>query len=165
MAGPRHIGAAQFARLSVVLGLLLALGFATGCESPRARALKTRQAALQQSLGALANQGDIDAMRIVADIEVLRSQTMFSDSVANSLTAMPGTAFIALDPKGLASRIERGLDIAELLAFTGEEQGLLKDGVITADDAAEVRRLATDNMSAAADKVRQLRSHRGTGLP
>ena len=52
-----------------------------------------------------------------------------------------------------------------VLAFTSAEQGLLKDHTITPDDAAEVRRLATDNMAAAAEKAKALRSHHVTGLP
>ena len=90
---------------------------------------------------------------------------MFSDSAANALTAMPGSAFIGLDPKGRPIRVERGQDLTELLAFTSAEPGLLKDHSIRPDDAAEVRRLATDNMAAAAEKAKQLRSHHVSGLP
>lgn len=150
--------------LGVALGLLL-LALVTGCESREARALKAHQLALKQPLSALADQGDVEAMRVVADIEVLRSQSVFSDSAANALATMPGAAFIALDPKGRVSRFERGEDLVELLAFTSVEQGLLKDGTITPDDAADVRRLATDNMAAAAEKAKQLRSHHVSGMP
>lgn len=168
MTGHRHTGT-SLERLGKVLGLplalLLALPVVTGCESREARALKVHQVALKQPLSALANQGDVEAMRVVADIEVLRAQSMFSDSAANALTAMPGVAFIGLDPKGQASRIDRGQDLTELLAFTAVELGLLKDHTITPDDAAEVRRLATDNMAAAAEKAKQLRSHHVSGMP
>jgi hypothetical protein len=150
--------------LGVALGLLY-LTLVTGCESREARALKAQQLALKQPLSTLADQGNVEAMRVVADIEVLRSQTVFSDSAANALATMPGAAFIALDPKGHPTRFERGEDLVELLAFTAVEQGLLKDGTITPDDAAEVRRLATDNMAAAAEKAKQLRSHHVSGMP
>jgi hypothetical protein len=150
--------------LGVALGLLL-LALVTGCESREARALKVHQLALKQPVGALADQGDVEAMRVVADIEVLRSQTVFSDSAANALSTMPAAAFIALDPKGRASRVDRGEDLVELLAFTSVEQGLLKDGTIKPDDAAEVRRLAVDNIAAAAEKAKQLRSHHVSGMP
>jgi hypothetical protein len=168
MDGHRHTGTSR-ERLRIGLGLLLAILLAvpglTGCESRQARALKAHQLALKQPLNTLADQGDVEAMRVVADIEVLRSQSVFSDSAANALATMPGAAFIALDPKGQASRVERGEDLVELLAFTSVEQGLLKDGTITPDDAADVRRLATDNMAAAAEKAKQLRSHHVSGMP
>jgi len=147
------------------LGLALLLALALGCESSETRARKTHMTALQQPLSALADQGDVEAARVVADIEVLRSQTMFSDSAANALAAMPGTAFIALDPKGKPLRVDRGQDIVELLAFTAAEPGLLKDHTITPADAADVRRLATDNLAAAAEKAKQLRSHHVSGMP
>jgi len=153
------------ARPGVALGLLLALAVLTGCESRAARALRIHQAALQQPLGTLADQGDVEAARVVADIEVLRAQSVFSDSAANALTTMPGAAFISLDPTGKPLRVERGQDLVELLAFTALEPMLLKDKSITPDDAAEVRRLATDNMAAAAEKAKQLRSHHVSGLP
>lgn len=168
MEGHRHNGT-SLVRLGIVPGLLLtlllALPVVTGCESSESRDLKAHQAALKQPLSALADQGDVEAMRVVADIEVLRAQSMFSDSAANALTAMPGVAFIGLDPKGQASRVDRGQDLTELLAFTAVEQGLLKDHTITTDDATEVRRLATDNMAAAAEKAKQLRSHHVSGMP
>src|SRR5260221_6329142 len=154
-----------FAGPGIALGLVLVLAAVAGCDSGPARALRLHQAALQQPLGTLADQGDVEAMRVVADIEVLRAQSVFSDSAANALTAMPGAAFIGLDPGGKALRIERGQDLVELLAFTALEPMLLKDKSITPDDAAEVRRLATDNMAAAAEKAKQLRSHHVSGLP
>src|SRR4249920_2850970 len=117
MEGHRHNGA-PLARLGLVVGLLLAVAVGTGCESGAARALKAHQLALKQPLSALADQGDVEAMRVVADIEVLRAQSVFSDSAANALATMPGVLFITLDPKGQASRIERGQDLVELLAFT-----------------------------------------------
>src|SRR5438128_421620 len=120
--------------LLLMLGLLLALAVLTGCESRAARALRIHQAALQQPLGTLADQGDVEAARVVADIEVLRAQSVFSDSAANALTTMPGAAFIALDPTGKPLRVERGQDLVELLAFTALEPMLLKDKSITPDD-------------------------------
>ncbi len=155
--------------VTLVIGLLIALSAAsallTGCESKVAKELKLRETALQSSLGTLADQGDVEAAQLVADIEVLRSQTVFSDSVANALTAMPGTAFLHLDDKGLAQRYERGTDIATLLDFTSAEAKLIQDGVITTDEAADVLRLAMDNLSAAAEKAKSLKSRRGSGLP
>ena len=123
----RHTGISR-PRPGAVLVVLLVLALVTGCESREAQAVKVRQAALRQPLSALADQGEVEAMRVVADIEVLRAQSMFSDSAANALTAMPGTAFISLDPKGQPTRIERGQDLTQLLAFTSAEPGLLKGG-------------------------------------
>lgn len=156
-------------RLIVAILLLIAalasIALLTGCETKAAKELKLRTAALQSSLGTLADQGDVEAAQLVADIEVLRSQSVFSDSVANALTAMPGAMFLHLDEQGQAQRFERGADIATLLEFTAEEAKLIQDGVITSDDAADVRRLATDNMAAAAEKAKALKGRRGSGLP
>lgn len=169
MDGTRRNRTSLGSRVQIVLALLLAAFAATalltGCESKASKELKLRTTALQSSLGTLADQGDMEAAQIVADIEVLRSQTVFSDSVANSLTAMPGTAFLHLDDQGLAQRFERGTDIATLLDFTSDEAKLIQAGVFTAEDAAEVRRLATDNLSAAAEKAKGLRNRQGSGLP
>jgi hypothetical protein len=168
MDGRPHTGTSHERRgraTPLLLALLIACVALAGCESSESRALKTHAAALKQPLSALADQGDVEAMRVVADIEVLRSQSVFSDSAANALATMPGSAFIGLDAQGKVLRIERGEDLVELLAFTAVEQGLLKDGTITADDAADVRRLATDNMAAAAEKAKQLRSHHVSGMP
>ncbi len=159
----RHAAAALATALLIVLSAVGAL--LTGCESKAAKELKLREVALQSSLGTLADQGDVQAAQLVADIEVLRSQSVFSDSVANSLTAMPGTAFLHLDDKGLAQRYERGTDIATLLDFTSAEAKLIQDGVITTDEAGDVHRLAMDNMSAAAEKAKSLKGRRGSGLP
>lgn len=153
-------------RLATLLMLaLLTAAFVTGCESKAAKELKQRNAALSSSLGTLADQGDVEAANVVADIEVLRSQSVFSDSVANALTAMAGSAFLHLDEKGQALRFERGTDIATLLDFTSVEAKLIQDGVISSDDAAEVRRLASDNLAAAAEKAKALQNRRGSGLP
>lgn len=158
-----------FARLALAALLLLALlatgALLSGCESKAAKEIKLRTAALQSSLGTLADQGDVEAAQLVADIEVLRSQNVFPDSVANALTAMPGAAFLHLDEKGVAQRMDRGTDIASLLEFTADEGKLIQAGVITADDAAEVRRLAMDNLAAAAEKAKALRNRSGSGLP
>lgn len=164
MDGHRHIGF-PLGRLGPALGLLLALALLSGCESRQSREAKEFQTALKQPLNVLAEDGDIEAMRVVADIEVLRAQSVFSDSAANALSALPASAFIGLDVKGQPIRIERGEDLTDLLAYTAEEQTLLKTGDITPAQAAELRRLAIDNLAAAAEKSKKLRTHRGSGLP
>src|SRR5262245_2642465 len=73
----------------LVLALLLLVGVAAAVScgpSPIERA----RARLLEPLAALADSGDVEALRVVADIEVLRASGMLSDSVANVLTAMPG---------------------------------------------------------------------------
>ena len=164
MDGPLHHGRI-FGRIAIAACVVTALLAATGCETGAQRARKAHLAALHQPLGQLADQNDVEAARVVADIEVLRSQSVFSDSAANALIAMPGTAFMTVDPKGQPLRIERGQDITELLAFTAVEPAMLKEKNITPNDAAEVRRLAVDNLAAAAEKAKQFRMHRRTGLP
>jgi hypothetical protein len=151
--------------LIVLFALMLAVVGLTACESKQAKELKAKKSALDAPLSALAEQGDLAAMQLVADIEVLRAQTMFPDSVANALVAMPCTAFLHLDEKGELGRYERGDEITALLEFSTGEAQLVRDGVITAADGVEVRRLAGENLSAAADKVKELKSKTGSGLP
>jgi len=155
----------RFGRAVCAAAMLLALVTAAGCETGAQKARKANLAALKLPLGQLADQNDVEAARVVADIEVLRAQSVFSDSAANALIAMPGAAFMTIDAKGQPLRIERGQDITELLAFTAVEPAMLKEKNITANDAAEVRRLAIDNLAAAAEKAKQFRMHRRTGLP
>ena len=106
---------------------------------------------LETPLAVLADSGDVEALRMVADIEVLRATGMFSDSAANALTAMPTKEFFALDDKGVRARAGRGDDISTLLAYTSVEPTLLKEAVITQAQAAELRRMAQDNITAAAE--------------
>lgn len=151
--------------LAAVFTLALAVMSLTACETQQAKELKARKAALAAPLSALAEQGDLAAMQLVADIEVLRAQSMFPDSVANALVAMPCNAFLHLDEKGELGRFERGNEITALLEFSTSEAQLVRDGAISDTDGAEVRRLAAENLSAAADKVKELKSKRGSGLP
>ena len=162
---PSRVAAHLIRRTCVLLFALSAVVLLVGCESNATKELKARTTALQSSLGTLADQGELEAAQVVADIEVLRSQSVFSDSVANALTAMPGSAFLHLDEKGLSQRFERGSDIATLLDFMSMEAKLTEGGVITSDEVADVRRLATDNLAAAAEKAKALKNRRGSGLP
>jgi len=168
-ARERRAVAAPVARLALLVAqlavALLVLIAAAGCETGAQRARKAHLAALHQPLGQLADQNDVEAARVVADIEVLRAQSVFSDSAANALIAMPANAFLTVDAKGQPLRVDRGQDITELLAFTAVEPAMLKEKNITPNDAAEVRRLAVDNIAAAAEKAKQFRMHRRTGLP
>jgi hypothetical protein len=136
----------------LLLPVLVALAglalLAPGCGPSR---LEVQRRGLEQPLAALADSGDIDALRMLADIEVLRADGMFSDSLANALTAMPASEFLALDDKGVRSRSGRGVDITTLLAYTTAEPMLLQEMAITPEQAAELRRLAHDNITAAAE--------------
>ena len=132
-----------------VLLLVACLGaLSAGCGPSRLEKARDR---LASPLAALADSGDVEALRVVADIEVLRADGMLSDSLANALTAMPSTEFFSLDEKGVRARSGRGVDITSLLAYTSAEPMLLKELVITPEQAAELRRLALDNMAAAAE--------------
>jgi len=147
---PRSPG--NLRRTRFVVPVLLALAclatLAAGCgPSPVERA----RARLELPLAALADSGDVEAMRVVADLEVLRAEGMLSDSLANMLTAMPSTEYFVVDDKGVRARSGRGTDITTLVAYTAAEQMLLKELVITPEKAAELRRLALDNMQAAAE--------------
>lgn len=130
----------------VVLAGLAAL--AAGCGPSK---LELQRRGLEQPLVAVADSGDVEALRMIADIEVLRADGMFSDSLANALAAMPANEFLALDDKGVLSRTGRGVDITTLLAYTAAEPMLIKEMAITPEQAAELRRLAHDNITAAAE--------------
>jgi hypothetical protein len=128
--------------------LVALLAAAVSCGPNKVEVARDR---LESSLAVLADSGDVEALRMIADIEVLRATGMFSDSVANALTAMPTKEFFAMDEKGVRARSGRGEDITTLLAYTSQEPMLLKEAVITPEQAAEVRRMAIDNMTAAAE--------------
>lgn len=112
-------------------------------------------------LASLADSGQVEAMRVVADIEVLRAQGMFTDSLANSLMELPASEYMALDDQGTLTRIGRGLELGSLVEFIAVEPQLLQELVITPAQAAELRRLAMENMSAAADMATDLRGPQG----
>jgi hypothetical protein len=131
---------------ALALGAFVAIGVGCG-PTP----LQKERARLALPLAALADSGDVEALRMIADIEVLRADGMFSDSLANTLTDMPATEFFSVDEKAVRSRAGRGADITTLLAYTAAEPMLLKEQVITPEQSSELRRLALDNMTAAAE--------------
>ena len=123
-----------------------------------------KESALVAPLSALAEGGDVEAMRLLADIERLRGVGVFSDSAANALAATPGTEFLTTDAKGVVTRAVVGDDITTLLEYSVAEPLLLKEKTITEADAIELRRLANYNTSAAAEMAAKLRARR-SGLP
>jgi hypothetical protein len=135
------------------LVLFVALALAGACASPAARAQKARLASLPKPLNELGEAGDVDAMRLIADIEVLRARGLFSDSLANALNRLPGTAFFGLSPDGKFGRVERGSDITTIVQYEEAEPALLKAGVITAQQVSEIHILIEDNMAAAVDMI------------
>lgn len=141
-----------FPPVRLLLPVLLVLGglaaLALGCGPSK---LELERRGLERPLVAVADSGDVEALRMLADIEVLRADGMFSDSLANALAAMPASEFLALDDKGVLSRAGRGVDITTLLAYTSAEPMLLQEMAITPEQAAELRRLAHDNITAAAE--------------
>jgi hypothetical protein len=53
---------------------------AVGCGPSK---IQKEQSVFDRPLATLADSGQVEAMRVVADIEVLRAQGMFTDSLAN----------------------------------------------------------------------------------
>ncbi len=151
--------AASFRSAVPAVWLLAAL--VTGCAGWGANKLDAQKAALERPLASLADSGDVEAMRVVADIEVLRAQGMFSDSLANVLTALPGGEFMSFDENGVRSRAGRGADITTLLEYSSAESILLKELVITPEQVAELRRLVLDNMAAAAEMAAGFQGRQG----
>jgi hypothetical protein len=145
------------------LGALLALAL-VGCGSLGGGATAKKKSALAVPLSSLVESGDVEAMRLLADIERLRAVGVFSDSSANALAAMPSDQFLSLDSKGHVTRSTVGDDITTLLEYSTEEPLLLKEQVITAADATELRRLANYNTAAAAEMASKLKERR-SGTP
>lgn len=148
------------AALVAALTLIAALTALTACESADAKKQKAWQISMKSDLGALADKGDTGSMQLVADIELLRASGFLSDSAATALTQLPGETYFTYVPGGEPQRQNQAVRISTLLEFTTEEQALLKDGVITEAEAAEARRLAADNLAAAAELVSQYRGRR-----
>src|SRR5262245_28111647 len=99
-------------------------------------------------------------MRILADIERLRAEGVFSDSAANALGATSASQFMEVDKKGEVTRAVVGDDITTLLEYSEAEPLLLKEQVITSADATELRRLANYNTAAAAELASKLKARR-----
>src|SRR5262249_36990570 len=147
-----------------MLWTLLALTFIGCAKFGSGGATAKKMSALDAPLNALAEGGDVPAMQLLADIERLRAEGVFSDSAANALGATPGTQFFELDKKGEVTRAVVGDDIPTLLEYSVAEPLLLKEQVITAADATELRRLANYNTAAAAEMASKLRGRR-SGMP
>jgi len=146
-----------------LLGALMALAL-VGCGAFGSGAKTKQQTALVSPLNALAEGGDVEAMQLLADIERLRAEGVFSDSAANALGSTPANQFFALDKKGHVTRAVVGDDITTLLEYATAEPLLLKENVITAADATELRRLANYNTAAAAELASKLKERR-SGTP
>jgi len=146
-----------------LLGTLLALAL-VGCGMFGSGASAKKKSALGAPLAALAEGGDVEAMRMLADIERLRAEGVFSDSAANALAATPAERFLTMDGKGHITRAVVGDDITTLLEYSEAEPLLLKEQVITAADATELRRLANYNTAAAAELASKLKERR-SGTP
>lgn len=144
-------------------GLLMALTI-VGCGMFGSGTKAKKQSALSVPLSALAEGGDVEAMNVLADIERLRAEGVFSDSSANALAATPGTQFLTLDSKGHVTRAVVGDDITTLLEYSEAEPLLLKEQAITPADATELRRLANYNTAAAAELAAKLKERR-SGTP
>lgn len=146
-----------------LLGTLMALTL-VGCGMLGSGAKAKKQTALAAPLSSLAEGGDVEAMRLLADIERLRAEGVFSDSAANALAGTPSSQFLSVDPKGHVIRAVVGDDITTLLEYSTAEPLLLKERVITAADATELRRLANYNTAAAAELASKLKERR-SGTP
>jgi len=145
------------------VGALVALSL-VGCGMLGSGAKAKKQSVLSAPLNTLAEGGDVEAMNVLADIERLRAEGVFSDSSANALGATPASQFLELDKKGHVTRAVVGDDITTLLEYATAEPLLLKEQVITQADATELRRLANYNTAAAAEMASKLKERR-SGTP
>lgn len=151
----QHRSPARTHRLPALLVLsFIALFTVASCGPGR---IEKERSIFERPLSVLADSGQVEAMRVVADIEVLRAQGMFTDSLANLLAAMPATEFMSLDDQGTLTRVGRGLDLGSLVDYIAVEPQLLQELVVTSAQAAELRRLAMENTAAAAEMATDFR--------
>ena len=135
--------------------VLLAAVVLAGCGPNK---VEKERSVFERPLAALADSGQVEAMRVVADIEVLRAGGIFSDSLANALTALPASEYIQLDEKGTLARTGKGTDLTTLVEYTATEPMLLKERAVTDAQVAELRRMAQDNIAAAAEMASNFRA-------
>lgn len=95
---------------------------------------------LDRSLAALADAGQLEALQLLADLEVLRAQGVFADSTADRLAAGPARTFLAIEGDARVVRSARGHALTTLLAHPDWNDTRL----------ATVRRLAARDPAAAA---------------
>ena len=139
--------------------LLVSL-FAAGCGTSK---IEREQSIFDRPLAVLADSGQVEAMRVVADIEVLRAQGMFTDSLANTLAQMPANEFMSLDDEGVLTRVGRGVDLTSLVDYVAVEPQLIQELVVTSAQAAELRRVAMENTAAAAEMATDFRGQKTDG--
>ncbi len=120
-----------FAMLPALL-LLLA-----GCSPHRAPSAPVPD--LTQPLSRLADQGQLDALQLLADLEVLRAQGLFADSTVDRWGSQPAAAFLEAPRGGGVTRGPQGRALTSLLARSDWSDR----------DRATLRRLAAHDLSAA----------------
>ena len=140
--------------------LLVSLFAATSCGTSK---IEKERSIFDRPLAVLADSGQVEAMRVVADIEVLRAQGMFTDSLANTLAQMPANEFMSLDDQGVLTRVGRGVDLTSLVDYIAVEPQLIQELVVTSAQAAELRRVAMENTAAAAEMATDFRGQKTDG--
>jgi hypothetical protein len=122
-------------RPSHLLPALLVL--LTGC-SPH-RTAKPGSPDLAQPLSQLADQGQLESLQLLADLEVLRAQGLFADSTVDRWVAEPAEAFLETPRSGGVTRGPKGRALTSLLARSDWSDG----------DRATLRRLAAQDLATA----------------
>ena len=122
-------------RPALLLAVLLV--WLAGC-SPH-RDPNTAAPDLTQPLSQLADQGQLDALQLLADLEVLRAQGLFADSTVDHWLAEPAVAFLETPRGGGVTRGPKGRALTSLLARSDWSDG----------DRATLRRLAAQDLAAA----------------
>jgi len=120
------------------LPLLLALMLVPGCGGRGAQ--KTPTTDLTRPLSQLADQGTLEALQLLADLEVLRAQGVFADSTADRLAANPASTFLEHGANGAVVRGAQGRALTALLGH----------GTWSDAQRATLRRRAAQDLIAAA---------------
>jgi hypothetical protein len=97
----------------VGLPLLLAVAVLPGCGGRASQKAPAHD--LTRPLSQLADQGPLEALQILADLEVLRAQGVFADSTADRLVAQPASTFLDHGANGAVVRSSQGRALTALL--------------------------------------------------
>lgn len=100
--------------IATLAPLCVALSLSVGCGDRGAK--DTLAADLNRPLSQLADEGQIEALQVLADLEVLRAQGVFEDSTADRLMARSAATFLTNEAHGKLARGPWGQALTTLLA-------------------------------------------------
>lgn len=146
-------------RLLPALALIAALA---GCSSAEQRAISERRHALAAPLATLANDGDLPALQMVADIEVLRASGFLTDGATDRLLEMPASAFLGITKTGGSEPSGRGMAVVTLIEYQRAERDLMSAGLVSPTDSVTIRTLTDGDLVPAHERATEYLARRKT---